>query len=608
MESQYWKIRWECEMIGKEIVDKGVVVLDRFDIEGYREVKEYNDSIPECERKKKQLTEIKKFGFMIMNPLVVLSLCMVESETVFQQGILAIALLIFLGIALIFSLVKNNFKVYTIVSLFLVVLNIRCLFVFFANLIFCIMYHRIDAVIRENPGYPNFLKVDIMHEDIKPTKVQTENTLERPKFHFTPQKGWMNDPNGAIYIDGYYHLFYQHFPFDIVWGPMHWGHAVSKDLLHWEHKEIALYPDQFGYIFSGSCILDEDNVTGFGKAGKPALIAIYTSHNGQTGEQQQCIAYSTDYENFTKYKGNPVIKNTIDESAYKVDFRDPKVFKNPINGGFSMVLATGTILEFYHSMDLIHWKKTGEFDPAIHGFSGICECPDCFPILVEETQEEKWILSLSSILDEEKVGLPLSQKGYSNAHVMQYFVGEFNGDAFVDTEESEIPLILDYGTDNYAMVTFSNCKEPVYIGWGEHWDYVSSSPAKEYRGKMTIPRIAKLMSIDQGYRLSFAPYVETNKREYCINVWECVTIQNAYNNPITISVTEEEIIIDRRKAGELSFHEALEKEEYTYLCAKRFKKGKCNVLVIEDKGFFEIFAEDGLITFSVMTYNDANKS
>ena len=133
--------------------------------------------------------------------------------------------------------------------------------------------------------------------------------MKRPQYHFTPKKGWINDPNGMVYIDGEYHLFYQHYPDDIVWGPMHWGHAVSNDLLQWEHKDIALYPDELGYIFSGSCIYDKENVSGLGTKDNPPLIAFFTHHDPENGRQQQSIAYSLDKEHFIKYEGNPIITN-----------------------------------------------------------------------------------------------------------------------------------------------------------------------------------------------------------------------------------------------------------------------------------------------------------
>lgn len=413
----------------------------------------------------------------------------------------------------------------------------------------------------------------------------------RPKFHFTPKTGWINDPNGLICIDGIYHLFYQYYPDGMVWGPMHWGHAVSKDLISWEELEIALYPDELGYIFSGSCILDEDNVSGFGKN---ALIAFYTNHNPQTGEQQQSIAYSLDYIHFTKYNHNPVINNSIDAPDYKKDFRDPKVFKNNIKGGYSMILSAGNILEFYHSYNLICWNKTGEFNPGEDGFDGICECPDCFRL------NDKWILTLSSIISDDKVSLPLAERGFSNAHVMQYFVGEFDGDTFINTDKSTEPHVLDYGTDNYAMVSFSNLDETIMLGWGEHWDYAANVPANDYRGKMTIARRVKLANTKNGFRLAFEPVINSD-----------ITVKSYDRHPgdnislfgIRIVILENQIIVDRSKSSmKTDFDEHLHMDNYNIFTAERFKGGACHIDVVCDEGYYEIFADDGLESFSVMTF------
>jgi len=153
------------------------------------------------------------------------------------------------------------------------------------------------------------------------------NEQYRPQIHFSPEAHWMNDPNGLVYNDGLYHLFFQYYPDSTVWGPMHWGHATSIDLIHWEQQPIALYPDSLGYIFSGSAVVDKNNTSGFGTNGKAPIVAIYTSHNvqaersGRKDAQRQCIAYSLDNgKTWTNYAGNPVIKN-----PGTIDFRDPKV-------------------------------------------------------------------------------------------------------------------------------------------------------------------------------------------------------------------------------------------------------------------------------------------
>ena len=425
-------------------------------------------------------------------------------------------------------------------------------------------------------------------------------------YHFTPPKGWMNDPNGMVYIDGVYHLFYQHYPHDIVWGPMHWGHAVSKDLLHWEHKPIAIYPTEGEYIFSGSCVYDKENVSGLGTKEQPPLVAFYTAHNPVTGEEQQSIAYSTDFEIFTKYAGNPVIENrkymtsdmTQENPAFKKDFRDPKVFPNPVKGGFTMVLAAGHQLEFYHSMNLLFWEKTGEFAPK-EGFKEICECPDCFPL--ETDEGTKWILTLSL-----------------TSHIMPYYVGRFDGNIFVEDvvdnagEEQDggtngkYSLLLDYASDNYAMVTFAGSPTSLMLGWGESWDYVSQTPAKNYRGKMTMARKMQLVKTENGWRLQFAPATLAGISDK--DIWQGVLQQGEQkvftvgnNKKLVLSVTEEEITVDRSQAGDLSFSEYLQTKAASFT-AKRVKTGNCNITVIGDNGYFEIFADDGFAVFSVMTY------
>lgn len=191
--------------------------------------------------------------------------------------------------------------------------------------------------------------------------MQTKNKY-KPVVHFTPPANWMNDPNGMVYVNGRYHLFYQYYPAAPNWGPMHWGHAVSEDLLHWEHLPVALYPDELGCIFSGSCVLDRANVSGLGSIENPPLIAVYTNHRISDHLEQQSIAYSLDYEHFEKYYGNPVIPN-----KGKPDFRDPKVFFNPVKNCCSLVLAAGSRVEFYSSENLKDWKKQGILKQASMG-------------------------------------------------------------------------------------------------------------------------------------------------------------------------------------------------------------------------------------------------
>ena len=157
-------------------------------------------------------------------------------------------------------------------------INIR----YFVPLVFLIACNNVKSKISETGG------------------TDTTKEKHRPLVHFTPQANWMNDPNGMVFYNNQYHLFYQYYPDSTVWGPMHWGHATSTDLVHWQHQPIALYPDSLGYIFSGSAVVDTNNMSGFGKDGKIPLVAIYTSHDtagekaGKINYQNQSIAYSLD--------------------------------------------------------------------------------------------------------------------------------------------------------------------------------------------------------------------------------------------------------------------------------------------------------------------------
>lgn len=295
----------------------------------------------------------------------------------------------------------------------------------------------------------------------------------RPQIHFTPAKNWMNDPNGMVYIDGTYHLFYQYNPQNNDWGNMSWGHATSPDLLHWTEQPVALTRDELGAIFSGSCVIDKDNTAGFGAN---AMVALYTSA-GETGDvagkQQQSMAYSTDGgKSFTRYTANPVIKNDDD------NLRDPKVFWHAESKQWVMALAKGWKMgvEFYGSTDLKTWRHLSTFVTELKGRPSLqWECPDLIQM------GNKWVLLVSV-----NPGGPLVGSG------MMYFTGQFDGTTFTP-DEREYPLWLDYGMDNYAGVTWSNTGErKVMIGWMNNWQYAGSVPCSPWRSAMTLPRELKL--------------------------------------------------------------------------------------------------------------------
>lgn len=324
----------------------------------------------------------------------------------------------------------------------------------------------------------------------------------RPQFHFTPEEKWMNDPNGLVYNNGNYHLFYQYYPDSTVWGPMHWGHAISKDMVKWEHKPVALFPDKHGLIFSGSAVMDKNNTSGFGTEDKTAMVAIFTYHDmegekaGRKDFQTQGIAYSLDDgDSWTKYEGNPVIGN----DGIK-DFRDPKVFWNEKENNWTMLLVAGDHLQIWNSPNLKEWKKVSEFgkDTGAHG--GVWECPDLFPLKIEGTDEEKWVLLISI-----NPGAPNGGSG------TQYFIGDFDGTTFT-TNQTENRWI-DLGRDNYAGVTYNETpnNERIFIGWMSNWDYARDTPTEKWRSAMTVPRKLTLRKIEEEVFLINYPVEKFNE-------------------------------------------------------------------------------------------------
>lgn len=355
-------------------------------------------------------------------------------------------------------------------------------------------------------------KKDNQVQNVQEIESISNEDLYRPNFHFTPKKGWMNDPNGMFFYNGYYHLYFQHYPDGTTWGPMHWGHAISTDLFNWKEQPIALFPDNLGYIFSGSAVVDYENTSGFGKDGKIPIIAIFTSHDPKkekTGEidvENQSIAYSLD-EGFTwtKYKDNPVLKNPGTR-----DFRDPKVSWDKQRKRWIMVLAAGQEIQFYISKDLKSWNKLTSFGEGIGNHDGVWECPDFFQLPVVGSSEKKWVLLVS-----------INPGGPNNGSATQYFVGDFDGKNFVldesfNTEtEEEQGFWVDYGRDNYAGVTFSNVENKdggkLFMGWMSNWLYANEVPTENWRSAMTVARTLELLKSDNTYRLTSNPVPELDE-------------------------------------------------------------------------------------------------
>jgi len=436
----------------------------------------------------------------------------------------------------------------------------------------------------------------------------------RPQYHFTPEEKWMNDPNGMVFHKGVYHLFYQYYPEDIVWGPMHWGHATSKDLVHWEHKPIALFPDKHGFIFSGSAVVDFANTSGFGTTDNPPLVAIFTYHlmegekAGRKDFQTQGIAYSLDNgDTWKKYEGNPVIGN----DGIK-DFRDPKVFWDKVNHVWVMSLVAGDHLQLWNSNDLKNWTKLSEFGQGVGAHGGVWECPDLFPIKVEGSDEEKWVLLISV-----NPGAPNGGSG------TQYFVGEFDGEKF-STDQKEIKWV-DWGTDNYAGVTYSNMpkNELVFIGWMSNWAYAQDTPTKKWRSAMTIPRKLSLKKVDDDYDLfnypvsSFETVIAaTPKKKMTVlgsakenisfgdlNQSEVrfktttkdfqLKFSNTLNEEVVLTMFEEEkqFFLDRTGSGKVEFQENF--GGIQQMPMPNLPEGEYEVRILIDHSSIEIFINEG---------------
>lgn len=473
----------------------------------------------------------------------------------------------------------------------------------------------------------------------------TPREKHRPLIHFTPPAHWMNDPNGMVYLDGEYHLFYQYYPDGTVWGPMHWGYAVSTDLLHWQHLPIALYPDSLGYIFSGSAVVDWNNTSGFGKNGKPPLVAIFTYHDmaaekaGKTETQSQGIAYSNDQgRTWAKYASNPAIPNP----GGMRDFRDPKVCWHAPSKQWVMVLAVADHVEFWGSPDLKHWQRLSEFGKEWGAHGGVWECPDLFPMKVEGSDETRWVLLVSI-----NPGAPNGGSG------TQYFVGDFDGKTFTPdpSVQKNKPVWIDYGRDDYAGVTWSDIPDRdgrrLFLGWMSNWDYATLVPTVSWRSAMTLPRSLTLHRSTQGYRLFSQPAKELHtlrQGKYALQsrdingAYELKSLQamatgtmevvlefehaegsattfglELYNASgeryrIGYDAAAKQFFSDRRQSGKITFSPKFAAQIHT---APRFSSEKTvRMRIIVDVASAEMFADDGstVLTDVFFPNSDFNKA
>lgn len=440
----------------------------------------------------------------------------------------------------------------------------------------------------------------------------------RPLIHFTPQEKWMNDPNGMVYHNGTYHLFYQYYPGGTKWGPMHWGHATSSDLMHWKHQPIALYPDSLGYIFSGSAVVDQANTSGFSRAGQVPLVAIFTHHDttgisaGRKDYQVQSLAYSLDDgKTWTKYAGNPVLKN-----PGMVDFRDPKVMWYEPQKKWVMTLAVKDRIAFYSSPDLKNWTKESEFGEKLGAHGGVWECPDLFTL--EQGGKQHWVLIVN-----------LNPGGPNGGSATQYFLGDFDGKTF--TANHTDTRWLDWGPDEYAGVTWANTGERrIFLGWMSNWLYGEVVPTEKWRSAMTIPRDLSLKQVGGQLYVASRPSPELEKIQADpvslrdVNMTQSLDLSGRVKNlsipcrldldldkAASFSVVlandageqvvigfdqgQNQYYIDRTKSGKVDFHKEFARRHV----APRLATGDdMDLTLVLDVSSVELFADEGL---SVMT-------
>ncbi|KUY91831.1 levanase [Burkholderia territorii] len=320
----------------------------------------------------------------------------------------------------------------------------------------------------------------------------------RPAVHYTPQRNWMNDPNGLVYENGRYHLFYQYNPLGHDWGNMSWGHATSTDLVHWREQPVAMRANATEEIFSGSIVADTRNTSGLGAPGETPLVALYTSvykdgSGHAPGTQAQSLAYSVDHgATWRPYAHNPVL--TLDPESKQ--FRDPKVSWYAPGRYWLMttVVADAQVVKLYRSDDLIHWAFLSDFTlPDVPHAGALWEMPDLVPLPVDDDPRHiKWVMIVNVN--------PWSIAGGSGA---MYFVGDFDGRTF--TPDRVAPAgsdparfgWVDHGADFYAAGTFSGAPgaRPVAIAWMSNWDYAAKVPTAPWRGAATLPREFALKTI-----------------------------------------------------------------------------------------------------------------
>ncbi|QHV94952.1 glycoside hydrolase family 32 protein [Spirosoma endbachense] len=457
-------------------------------------------------------------------------------------------------------------------------------------------------------------------------QADTKSEHYRPQYHFSPKAHWMNDPNGMVYFKGTYHLFFQYYPDGTVWGPMHWGHTTSKDMVHWQEQPIALFPDSLGYIFSGSAVVDVNNTSGFGKNGQTPLVAIFTHHNPKLEKQKpdqvesQSLAYSLDEgKTWTKYAGNPVLPN-----PGITDFRDPKVRWYEAQKKWILTLATKDRITFFSSPDLKSWKKESDFgsDAGAHG--GVWECPDLVPL--NHNGKTVWVLIVN-----------INPGGPNGGSAGQYFVGDFDGSTF--KPYSKETKWMDFGADNYAGVTFANTGErTILMGWMSNWQYADKVPTINWRSATTVPRELGLKEVnkelfltskpvkeldvlnDQGFALKNLTvndqYDLTTKAKNDTGLFRLdlatqatndfsIVLANEQGNELVIGYDKgtNNYYIDRTHSGKTDFEKGFGKR---HTAPRLSTANKISLTLLADAASVELFADDGLTVMTDIFFPEKN--
>lgn len=450
----------------------------------------------------------------------------------------------------------------------------------------------------------------------------------RPYFHFTPPDNWMNDPNGLVYFDGEYHLFYQHNPFDIIWGHMSWGHAISTDLVHWQHLPVALHEENEIMIFSGCAVVDWQNSSGFSselRSGSvPPLVIIYTEH--RKGNQAQNLAYSFNRgRNWIKYSGNPVL------DIHSSEFRDPKVFWHAPTQLWIMVVALSVQhqLRFYGSSDLKHWEFLSEFGPA-GATESEWECPDLFPLPVEGyEQQQKWVLKVD-----------VSGGAVAGGSGGQYFIGQFDGTIFVNDNPKDQIHWIDYGQDFYAAQSWSDIPltdgSRLWLGWMSNWQYAQVIPTHPWKNAQSFPRRVTLREYPEGVRLVQNPADEIKHLRQQHYHWENLDVARVnkrlrenyvaataleievefelrtaseFGLKVRKGIFEETVIgydavsgqlfVDRGNSGNVEFSSKFQKQQRGELVAEQ---GKVKLRILIDQCSVEVFGNDGKLVITDLIF------